>query len=178
VKGANILVRASDGEPVLVDFGSAHYAQGVRLTEGTLPPGTPHYRTPESIRFHREHYRERDSHYVFQLTDDLYSLGVTLYEVLAGRSPFLPDLPREVLNAEIERRIPPSPSLFDERITLAMSQLVLRMLAKTPAGRPQTGQALYEEIQALLRDEGGVLDERLPTQPVDLVTTENDSEEV
>jgi serine/threonine-protein kinase len=176
LKGANILVRDRDGEPVLVDFGSAHYAHGVRLTEGTLAPGTPHYRTPEAVRFNRQHYYDPKAHYLFRVTDDLYALGVTLYELLAARAPFQPDLPREVLNAEIELRMPPSPSRFDERISPAMSQCVLRMLAKTPEGRPQTGRAVHEELQALLRDEGALLDEKILTRPVDLITTEPEQE--
>ncbi len=148
VKGSNILVRSGDGEPVLLDFGSSHYAQGVRLTEGPLPPGTPHYRTPESLRFQRQHYHDPNARYLFQLTDDLYSLGVALYEVLVGRAPFSPDLPREVLDIEIERRAPPSPAVFDERLSSAVSQFVLRMLAKRPEDRPQTGQAMHEGAAA------------------------------
>jgi serine/threonine-protein kinase len=172
MKGSNILVRARDGEPVLVDFGAADYAQATRLTEGPLPPGTPHYRSPEAIRFHRQHFWDRAARYRFRVTDDLYGLGVALYEVLAGRLPFSPDLPWEVLNAEIERRVPLPPAYFDERIPPAMSQLVMRLIAKDPRDRPQTGKILYEELQALLRDGGPALDERTHVRPVDLITTE------
>lgn len=178
VKGSNILVRSKDGEPVLIDFGSGHHTQGVRLTEGPLPPGTPHYRTPESLRFQRLYYRDPNARYPFQLTDDLYSLGVALYEMLAGRAPFSPDLPREVLNIEIERRVPLSPAKFDERLSLAMCQLALRMLEKRPEDRPQTGQAVHEQVQALLREGGALLDEKVLVQPLDLITTEPESEEI
>lgn len=174
VKGANILVRSKGGQPVLVDFGSSQYPQGVRLTEGPLPPATPHYRTPESLRFYRQNYRNPEAHYISQVTDDLYSLGVALYEVLVGRAPFSLDLPRELLNIEIEQRVPLAPSTFDERISSAMNQVALRLLAKRPEDRPQTGQALNDELQSLLRDGGAVLDERILVRPVDLITTEPD----
>jgi serine/threonine protein kinase len=174
VKGSNIMVRSRDGEPVLLDFGSAHYAQAVRLTEGPLPPGTPHYRSPESLRFQRQSYRDPKAHYLFRLTDDLYSLGVSLYEVMVGRAPFSPNLPREVLNIEIERRPAPSPASFDERLGSAMCQLVLRMLEKKPEDRPQTGQAVHEALQLVLRDGGALLDEKVLVQPVDLLTTESE----
>ncbi|WP_224247341.1 serine/threonine protein kinase [Hyalangium gracile] len=177
VKGANILVRPSDGQPVLVDFGSAHYAAGVRLTEGPLAPATPHYRTPESLRFHRHNYRNPEAHYLSQLTDDLYSLGVTLYEALVGRAPFSLDLPREILNIEIEQRVPPPLSKFDERIPASVSQVVLRLLSKRPEDRHQTGQALYDDLQALLKSVGALLDERVLVQPVDLVSTEDDEDD-
>jgi len=178
LKSSNILVRAHDSEPILVDFGSADYGKGVRLTVGPLPPGTPHYRSPESLQFHRLHYGIPNAHYAFRVTDDLYSLGVVLYEMLAGRLPFLPDLPREVLNAEIEFRVPQPPAFFDERLPQALSELVMRLIAKRPEDRLQSGKALYEELQALLRDGGRALDARILGRPLDLLATEEEVEEV
>ena len=64
LKSSNILVRARDSEPVLVDFGSADYERGVKFTVGALPPGTTHYRSPESIRFQRMHLGDPNAHYV------------------------------------------------------------------------------------------------------------------
>jgi serine/threonine protein kinase len=174
LKSTNILVRTKDTEPVVVDFGSADYLQGVRLTIGPLPPGTPHYRSPESMKFHRMHFGDLKAHYTFRVTDDLYSLGVVMYEVLAGRLPFPPDLPREVLHVEIEFKVPRPPSHFDERIPQPLSELVMRLLAKNPETRPQSGRALYEELQALLRDGGSALDEKILAQPSDIVTTERE----
>lgn len=176
LKSTNILVRSKDMEPVVVDFGSADYLQGVRLTIGPLPPGTPHYRSPESLRFHRMYSGDPKAHYTFRVTDDLYSLGVVLYEVLAGQLPFLPDLPREVLNVEIEFKVPRPPSVFDERIPKPLSELVMRLLAKKPESRPQTGRALYEELQALLREGDSALDQKIIAQPTDIVTTEREVE--
>lgn len=175
LKSTNILVRSRDTEPVVVDFGSADYLQGVRLTIGPLPPGTPHYRSPESLRFHRMYYGDPKAHYPFRVTDDLYSLGVVLYEVLAGRLPFQPDLPREVLNAQIEFKVPPPPSHFDERIPQSLSELVMRLLAKSPEIRPQTGRALYEELQALLQDGSPALEEKILARPFDLITTDREA---
>ncbi len=174
LKCTNILVRSSNEEPVVVDFGAADYLQGVRLTIGPLPPGTPHYRSPESLRFHRLHSGDPKAHYAFRVTDDLYSLGVVLYEVLAGRLPFLTELPREVLNVEIEFKVPHPPTFFDERIPQPLSELVMKMLAKRPEMRPQSGRALYEELQALLRDGGSALEEKILARPLDLVTTERE----
>ena len=152
LKGSNILVRARDGEPVLVDFGaSEHVGSDSQLTEGPLPPGTPHLRTPEALRFHREKYADPTARYPFRPTDDLYALGATLYEVLTSVPPFPPTLPREVLTALIEKEMPASPAVLNPQVPPALGALVLRLLAKNPAERPASGQALHTQLEALLQ---------------------------
>ncbi|WP_224240581.1 serine/threonine protein kinase [Hyalangium gracile] len=159
LKGSNILVRARDGEPVLVDFGAAeHTSLGAPLTEGPLPPGTPHLRTPEAVRFHREQYADPNARYPFQPSDDLYALGCTLYEVLTSAPPFPPTLPREVLTSLIEKEMPASPAVLNPQVPVALAQLVLRLLAKRPEERPASGRALHEQFQALLHDDAPTLD--------------------
>jgi serine/threonine-protein kinase len=164
LKSANILVRAQDGEPVLVDFGAGELTQvASSLTEGPLPPGTPHLRTPEALRFHREQYADPSARYLFRPTDDLYALGATLYEVLTSAPPFPPTLPREVLTTLIEKEMPPSPAVLNPQVPPALGELVLRLLAKRPEERPASGRALHELFQALLRDGSPHLE--LPLSP-------------
>ncbi|HEX5749206.1 MAG TPA: serine/threonine-protein kinase, partial [Archangium sp.] len=55
LKLENILLRTSDGAPVLVDFGIGWLAEEPPLTHGTLPPCTAEYRSPEALRFARAH---------------------------------------------------------------------------------------------------------------------------
>ncbi|MDY7232016.1 serine/threonine protein kinase [Hyalangium rubrum] len=173
LKSANILVRTRDEEPVLVDFGSGDHTQGKPITEGPLPPGTPHYRSPEALRFQREYMRAPGVRYAFRATDELYALGVALYEVLTGRPPFSPQLPREVLNAEIEWKDPPPPLAYDARVPVAVSDLVMRLLEKRPEDRPQSGQQLHEELQAVLTPASPGLEEKVVVRPPDLITTED-----
>jgi serine/threonine protein kinase len=164
LKGSNILVRTRDGEPVLVDFGAGEHTGSLSLlTEGPLPPGTPHLRTPEALRFHRERYADPTARYPFQPTDDLYALGATLYEVLAGAPAFPPTLPREVLTALIEKELPPSPAVLNPQVPPALGKLVLRLLAKNPTERPASGRALHELFQALLHDDSSHLE--VPLSP-------------
>lgn len=164
LKGSNILMRARDGEPVLVDFGaSEHVGSDSQLTEGPLPPGTPHLRTPEALRFHRERYADPTARYPFRPSDDLYALGATLYEVLTSVPPFPPTLPREVLTSLIEKEMPASPAVLNPQVPPALGALVLRLLAKDPEQRPASGQELHDLLQALLHDAPSLLE--VPLSP-------------
>lgn len=152
LKPSNILVRAVDDAPVLVDFGSANHAESLPLTEGPLPPGTPQYRSPEALRFHREHHSQRGARYAFGATDDLYALGVTLHEVLTGTPAFSPTLPREVLAEHIETRMPPPASTLNARVPLALEAITQRLLRKRPEDRFPDGGTLHEALESALND--------------------------
>ncbi|MCY1018303.1 serine/threonine protein kinase [Pyxidicoccus sp. MSG2] len=161
LKPSNILVRADDDEPVLVDFGSADHAEAPPLTEGTLPPGTTRYRSPEALRFHREHHDRPDARYPFRATDDLYALGVTLHEVLTGAPAFSPTLPREVLIEHIEERLPPLPSGVNPRVPAALEAITLRLLRKRARERFPHGEALHAAFEEALRSAGPEWDKPL-----------------
>ncbi|ADO76043.1 serine/threonine protein kinase [Stigmatella aurantiaca] len=171
LKGSNILVRAVDNAPLLVDFGAGDHADSTPLTEGPLPPGTPHLRTPEALRFLREQYSNPLARYTSTPSDDLYALGGTLYEVLSGVPPFPPHLPREVLIHQIETQMPAPPDALNPLIPSAVSELVQRLLAKDPKHRPPSGWALHEEFEALLKNEHLALDFALAPSP-EAATTE------
>ncbi len=151
LKPSNILVRTADEEPILVDFGSADHAEALPLTEGVLPPGTPHYRSPEALRFHRENYARLDARYPFRPTDDLYALGVTLYEVLTGTPAFSPTLPRDVLFEHIEERLPSLPSERNPRVPEALEAITLRLLRKRARERYAHGEALHAALEEALQ---------------------------
>ncbi|HEX8701480.1 MAG TPA: protein kinase, partial [Myxococcaceae bacterium] len=133
IKPENILVRASDVEPVLVDFGAAAFPLGPALTDQRLPPGTPRYTSPEALRFDREHRGQPDARYEFKASDDIYALGVTLYDVLTV--PRLYSDPKYLpVGNEV---IPPmSAHRVNERVPVALSQLVDQMMARQPEQRP------------------------------------------
>src|SRR4029450_8153857 len=88
------------GAPVLADFGLAltHADAGRRLTADNVIVGTADYMSPEQIVGGPIDGRS-----------DVYSLGIVLYELLAGHVPFAGREPYEVLNAHIEEAPPPLP---------------------------------------------------------------------
>ena len=148
VKEANILVREEDGEAVLVDFGAAWSAGHSTLTQELYPPGTPHYRSPEAWRFGQEHAREPAAHYRPGVADDVYALGVVLYRLLTRRYPF--EVGDAAAVKAVIHKAPLPPHLHNPRVPRALSELCLKLLAKTPEERPGSAAALCEELEALL----------------------------
>jgi serine/threonine protein kinase/tetratricopeptide (TPR) repeat protein len=178
IKPSNILVTLHDGQPVpkVIDFGIAKATHG-RLTDATLFTafeqfiGTPAYVSPEQAEM---------SGLDIDTRSDIYSLGVLLYELLMGRTPFdTSELMRAGID-EMRRRIreqePPRPShrlrtLNDsDRTTVArrrgtdaprlslqlrgdLDWIVMRCLEKDRARRYETANGLATDIQRHLRNE-------------------------
>jgi serine/threonine-protein kinase len=148
LKPAHILIRKSDGEPVIIDFGIGDYAGAATLTEQTVPPGTLLLRSPESVRFHRENHGRPGARYAYQPTDDLYALGICLYRAVTGHFPFPPHLPPDMLYIYIEGQWPPAPADFNRRTPQALSDIIMRLLAKRPDERYPTGAELHAALLA------------------------------
>jgi len=150
VKEANILVRDSDGEPVLLDFGAAKREGQATITEGMFPPGTPNYRSPEAWRFGLEHWNERKVTYRPGKADDQYALGVVLYRLLTRRFPFEVAWDDEAsVNAVINKE-PLPPHIVNPNVPLVVSDVCMRLLEKTPEKRYPSVLELGKELTHLL----------------------------
>jgi serine/threonine protein kinase len=119
----------------LLDFGVAKLerAEG-RITREGIALGTPEYMAPEQARGAEVDGRT-----------DLYAVGCIAYEMLTGRTVFDAGSPGEVMLKQV-REPPVPPRRYNDAIPIALEAVVLRCLAKSPRGRPQTGLELAQEL--------------------------------
>ncbi len=142
IKPENILL--SDGHAWVADFGIARAIEtcadsvGKALTVTGLPIGTPAYMSPEQV----EGRPDVDGR------SDVYSLGCVLFELLAGRPPFLGRSARAVMQQHVAT---PPPSLAELRPELPpqLKAAVERAIVKDPRERFQTAKAFGEELQLI-----------------------------
>jgi hypothetical protein len=142
VKPANVML-GSDGRPRLSDFGLALDTEASELTRSGEVFGSPLYMSPEQA------FRSR--HPVDARTD-VYSLGVTLYELLTLRLPYESTSQGDVLSALGDGRIL-APRDVDPDIPPALEALVLRTLAIDPSERFESPKELARDLRAWLDHE-------------------------
>jgi len=146
LKLANVLIRKSDGEPIIIDLGSASHTLAEDLTEEGLPPGTDRFRAPEQFKFLREHKEEHRARYAFQVSDEIFAFGAMLYDLLTDPRP-TEDRAREPLNNT--RRTPEPANTLNPRVPVAVSDWVESLLARDPSRRPVDTESLRREAAEL-----------------------------
>jgi len=99
--------------------------------------GTRTYIAPETIK---KQYPTVQS--------DMYSFGVTLFEVLAGQPPFVGNTPNDLLTKHLTAK-PPEPSAFNPNVTPDADKFILRLLSKKPAHRPKDMAEIGAELRSL-----------------------------
>jgi serine/threonine-protein kinase len=126
VKPVNVLMDMN-GRSVLSDFGIAKVLQtSAALTHAGAGVGTPEYMSPEQCR----------GNATVDARADIYALGIMLYEMLAGRTPFVADNYTALAHSHIYEPVPP-PSRINPRISPAVQSVVMKALEKNPADRFQ-----------------------------------------
>ncbi len=140
IKPANIWLEAPNGRAKILDFGLARPAEpATELTGAGLVLGTPHDMSPEQGRGEPLDGRA-----------DLFSLGIVLYRALTGKVPFEGATLMAVLTA-IGTATPPAVRALRPDTPPRLSDLIDRLLAKKPANRPPTGDAVAAELAQIDR---------------------------
>jgi len=125
LKLSNVMIRRSNGEPVIIDLGAATYENAEELTTTPLPPGTDRYRSLEAWAFYREQGHKPGARYSFKVTDELFAMGVMLYELLTAPLP-VKNPPRLDCAERVSRLLPARE--VNPRVPEAFSALVEDLL--------------------------------------------------
>ena len=141
IKPTNIVIEPETGVVHLADFGISVLLERERrhvydpdVIGGTLPYVSPEQtgRTNRPVDFR----------------SDLYSLGVTFYELLTGRRPFVYDDPLELIHAHLARN-PEPPRTLRPELPAGFARVVTKLLGKAPEHRYQTASGLAADLRAL-----------------------------
>ena len=139
IKPSNIMFQRL-GTPVLTDFGSARPSKGY-VPNGEGFPYTPQYASPEQMLNGAVDHRS-----------DIFSVGVVIYELVTGRTPFAGTSPSEMFERVLYEHPTPTCNLAPS-VSNAFSGVLARAMAKNPALRQQNCRQLMEELDSAIHQE-------------------------
>ncbi|MCR5670600.1 MAG: Stk1 family PASTA domain-containing Ser/Thr kinase [Butyrivibrio sp.] len=135
IKPQNIMI-SKEGKVKVTDFGIAKAATSNTITSNVM--GSVHYTSPEQAR---GGYSDAKS--------DIYSLGITLFEMLTGRVPFNGDTTVAIAIKHIQEDLP-SPAEFSDDIPISVEKIVLKCCQKSPDRRYQNAAELISDLKKSL----------------------------
>lgn len=135
IKPQNVMI-SKDGKVKVTDFGIAKAVSSNTITSNVM--GSVHYTSPEQAR---GGYSDAKS--------DIYSLGVTLFEMLTGRVPFNGETTVAIAIKHIQEPMP-SPREYVAEIPISVEQIVLKCTQKSPDRRYQTMSELIDDLKRSL----------------------------
>ena len=144
IKPANMLL-TPEGRLLLTDFGlvkilSDNQSEQMRLTGAGAPVGTPDYMSPEQVIGGEVDGRA-----------DQYSLGVVLFQMLTGLTPFQGETPMQIASQQLHMR-PPMPRSLRSDLPEAAERVLLRTMAKRPEERFSNAQEFALAFRAALTE--------------------------
>jgi len=136
LKTSNIMVD-EEGNARIMDFGIARALKEKGITGAGVIIGTPEYMSPEQVEGKDVDQRS-----------DIYSLGIILYEMLAGRVPFEGETPLSIAHKH-KYEPPADPRKLNAQVPEDLSRLILRCLEKDKGKRYQTAEELWADLEKI-----------------------------
>lgn len=133
IKPQNILISRS-GQLKITDFGIALAMDNLSMTRNNAVMGSAHYLAPESAAGLEPDYRV-----------DIYSLGIVFFELLCGSVPFTGTSPAQIALKHMQDPLPPIQP-YNETVTQAVENVVIKAAAKDPDERYQSAQELLDAL--------------------------------
>ncbi len=137
IKPRNIML-TPDWVVKVMDFGLARFYQQRDVTQTQGVSGTLHYMSPEQIKGHSD----------LDQRSDLFSLGMTLYEILSGRLPFDTSGSQFSIQRAIVEDAFRAPHRFKDDLPVALSAIVMKAVEKEPEARYASAGAMRADIEA------------------------------
>jgi len=157
IKPSNVRI-LDDGTVKILDFGIAKLS-GTNVTKSGMMVGTVHYMSPEQIRG-----RSLDGR------SDVFSVGVILHELLAGRRPFSGEGPTEVLYKIVHDPAPPLPIPELGEVGPRLQEITSRSLEKEPEARYPSAAAMVEDLAEVLARYTRSLETTVSTQDLETMS--------
>jgi serine/threonine protein kinase len=138
IKPANIMI-SYEGFVKVMDFGIAKVIGENGRTKAGVRIGTLWYMSPEQIKGEQA-----------TVLSDIYSLGITLYQMVTGNIPFDGDTEFEIMKSHIEKN-PVAPWKINKDLSREIGNVILKAIAKNPKDRYQSVRELLSEIKAVIQ---------------------------
>ncbi len=159
VKPQNIIINAR-GHAKLADFGIARNADSSTITyAGSMVMGSVHYISPEQAKGRQ-----------VTVESDIYSMGVTLYEMVTGRLPFEGENSVSIALRHIQEEIVP-PIVLEPTLPPALNDVIMKAVSKQPTLRYHSAKEMRQDLMRVLREPQGSFARQKPKELVPATKT-------